>query len=699
LSASPLFAQLRSPRPHTHASVEHIPIPVMVSQSFREKLEPAYLCNGMIGIRPGPNPLVQANTEVSGFVSSTYGPHLVEGQCPAPYPFGVDLRVDDVSLLENPDRVKVERQTMDLTCGELVTRMVFSPSGEKTLNLGTLQFASRSVPCLLCQEVSITPSTDMSVEVVARIDLGGVPGRVYFSHAAARSDIDLTLGFASPQDHSRLGIAVVVVNPEGFQRIGEQGVGEQAITRRFRLQAKAGQTYTFRGVAAMVSHFYHPAPELQAYRMAKWGETLGFETLRQENRARWQELWMSRVKVSGDEEAQRILDAAFFYLQSSVHVSNQNGLSPFGLSHFLDYGGHSFWDTETNCFLPILMAAPATARSLLEFRVRGLDSARKLADLYGYRGAHFPWEASPIDGAETTPTWAATGWEEQHITPDVAIAFWEYQVATGDVSFLHKGTWPVLKAVAEWIESRGVYTSRGFEIRHIMGSDEGSSKSNNNSYVNIACKMALLAAINCARAVGLVPPSAWTKMINSLVVPTNSTKGIILPADNVTEGPTYPQVNLDFLTVHDIPAPTALLRSTYEYEMKARGTRKMFGTLPVGIGFATAAVAATAARFGDRAGAARLFHQSWDGIWIEPFGLSREVPWQPYGCFLTNYGGILQTAMLGFTGLRIRPGDWRKYPATLPQGWKRIEIDRIWIRGTPFHLAAEDGRLAVLTQG
>ena len=47
--------------------------------------------------------------------------------------------------------------------------------------------------------------------------------------------------------------------------------------------------------------------------------------------------------------------------------------------------------------------------------------------------------------------------------------------------------------------------------------------------------------------------------------------------------------------------------------------------------------------------------------------------------------------MLGFTGLRIRTGDWRAYPATLPEGWSRIEIDRLWVRGKPQRLTAENG--------
>ena len=114
------------------------------------------------------------------------------------------------------------------------------------------------------------------------------------------------------------------------------------------------------------------------------------------------------------------------------------------------------------------------------------------------------------------------------------------------------------------------------------------------------------------------------------------------------------------------------------------------------IGFAEAAISATAAFLGEKRRALELFHQSWRNVWLEPFGMIREGPSQDYGCFLTNYGSLLQTVMLGFTGLRVSAGDWRKYPASLPASWSRIEIDRIFVRGEAKKLIATDGAPAML---
>src|SRR5579883_1424515 len=335
-------------------------------------------------------------------------------------------------------------------------------------------------------------------------------------------------------------------------------------------------------------------------------------------------------------------------------------------------------------------ASPETAKALLEFRRSSLGHARKLAALYGYRGAQFPWEAAPVGGFETTPTFAATGWEEQHSTPDVALGFWEYQRAAGDEDFLRQSTWPVLEAVAEWIVSRGVFTSRGFEIHHIMGPDEGLPNVNNDAYVNLVSKMVLQAAMRCAQKVGEVPAPEWQRAAQMMYLPIDPSRNILLPCDNPPPGRNYPIGGLDMLTVHDPPISRKLFENTFDYNEGFRAKR------PPAIGFATAAAAATAALLDKRHRARELFRESWQRDWMEPFGMLKEAPVETYGCFLTNCGSLLQTAMLGFTGLRIREGDWRAYPAILPEGWSRIEIDRIWVRGVPKRLVAENGKPAQL---
>jgi protein-glucosylgalactosylhydroxylysine glucosidase len=675
-------------------------LPKFVVEDFSKVFDPAYLSNGVIGIRPGPNALARAQACVSGFVFLHPAPR-VETLSPAPYPLQTDIRVNGVSLLKRHDSLRVQRQTLDTSCGELTTRMEFAAESGVRLDVEVLQFASRSVPSLVCQQIRVVPSADTEIEFIPTVDAAGVPGKLDSTEAPERTAIDLVASFESAGGLSELGMALWITTPEARAQREQPFATESGVSRSYVLKGRSGQAVRFQTIAAMVSDLYHPEPLPEAIRMASWGSLLGFEGLRSQNRSAWAELWESRVKVTGDAEAQRVLDAAFFYLHSSLHSSTRTGMPPFGLSQSAYYYGHSFWDTETWSLLPVTLAAPATAKSLLDFRVRGLDYAERLAALYGYRGAQFPWEAAPTKGFETTPTFAGTGWGEQHVTPDVALGFWEYQLATNDAAFLRDATWPVLRRVAEWIESRGIPSNRGFEIQNIMGPAEDVPNVSNASYMNAICKMVLSAAIRCAQMAGASAPSSWAHIRDAFVLPVDKSKNVMLPYDNPPSpsNTAYSTGQLDMLTLHDPPIPAELLRSTHDMEETVRQQRAaaLGRSQPeFVIGFAEAALSATAAFLGEKRAALEHFHRSWKSSWLEPFGMIRETPAQDHGCFLTDYGSLLQTAMLGFTGLRITEGDWRKYPAALPAGWSKIEIERIFIRGEAKRLVAVDGAPAKL---
>lgn len=341
--------------------------------------------------------------------------------------------------------------------------------------------------------------------------------------------------------------------------LGDSSFTKDLSFRTYSANVVGNRKYIFYTLASMVSSFYHNEPDLEALRLVNWGSQVGTQSLEDNNRREWEDLWKSRVLVD-DAEDQKALDAAFFYLHSSNHRSNLNGMAPYGLSSSRYYLGHSFWDTETWSFLPLLFASPLVAESLLRFRVRGLEAARKAAGLFGYRGAQFPWEAAPLNGEEVTPTFAATGWAEQHIVLDVALAFWQYQMAVGDTEFRQTATWPVLRAVAEWIESRGLQTPRGFEVLNIMGPDETSNGLNNSSYVNLASRMVLEAACRCAEQIGVEVPPAWRRIVASFYMPINS-RGILTIAEGSSNNGF---ADVSFLFPFDVQLDPSVLERTWQ---------------------------------------------------------------------------------------------------------------------------------------
>ena len=648
-------------------------IPVLTRIDFSQQVDPAYLSNGLIGIRPGPNPLVPGAAAVSGYVYP-HPVHRIECLAPAPYPLTTDIVAGGISLLAHTDRVIPRRQTLDMATGELLTEMDFEPRPGLGIGISVLVFASRGTPSLVCQEITLVSDQAVALKLLPQITTENLPGRaVKAPPPQGTRDIVSAVRVDSEGDASRVGIALTSLADASIRSAsGESG---------YLAEIGPGRRLKLRTIAAMVSNFYHPSPDLQAIRMASWGRMLGFERLREQNRDQWGSLWKSRVRVDADADSQRALDVAFFYLHSSIHPSNQNGMPPFGLSQTEHYFGHSFWDTDTFSLTPILLASPAAAKSLLEFRLRGLPAARRNASLFGYRGAQFPWEAAQTDGSEVTPTFADTGWSEQHVVPDVALAFWQYQMATGDPEFLRRATWPVLRSVAEWIESRGEFTAGGFTMRNIMGPNEGVNNVNNNAYVDLACASALEAAHRCSALVGLPPPRNWRRIAQALILPRDPNTGAVLAYEGAQQD-AFP--DLSFLLPFGPALPAGDLQRTYA-SFKRRPREYM-------IGFATAATAAGAAFVGDRKTAADLFEQCWRPFWMPPFGMTKEATSQTYGCFITNFGSMLQAAMIGFTGLRIQDGDWARYPASLPEGWQTIEIGRIWVRGEPKRLVAVEGR-------
>jgi len=654
----------------------HQDIPTLVSKNFPNNEAPAYLSNGLIGIRPGGNPhshamdttyhsgnpLSASQTVVSGFVRTHPG-FKSESIAPAPYPLETDIVIDGISMLENQDKVIVKQQVLDMSCGELATKMEFMVRNDLRVDIWVVQFLSRTTPCLACQEIKVIPSSDAEVKIKM-----------------------ITEGLF--KERNELGIALSEPKEQNFE-------------------VKAGEECIYKGIAAAVSQVYDPEPFQMAKIMTGWAKMIGFENLRKYNRQAWEEIWKSRVKIYGNSDDQQALDIAFFYVHSNLHSSNMTGIPPYGLSQFQNYTGTVFWDMDHWIWHAGLLANPKAAKSMLEYRLRGLDYAKKHARLFGFKGAQYPWQAG-IDGREACPPAAHTAWDEHHITLDVALAFWEYYLATNDKDFLDVGVWPVLSNVAEWIESRGTFSDIGFEFHHLGGVDEHSIGKSNDAHFNGLAKMVIKAAIRCAEIVNEPVPEIWQDIADQIIMPMDSSRGIVVQyegANPIIGKAPYGPGMLQYFINHDALAYGVVdietFRKTYEFEEEMRISIPAHPSNPCSDGapgFTTPPFAACAAFFGDRIKAAQLFERTWKRYRTGSFGLTVEYKQPPRrGDYLTNHGSLLQTAIYGFTGLRLAEGSWSKYKAMLPAGWDKIEIDKIWVKGRPMKLVAEHGKPAVLS--
>jgi hypothetical protein len=118
-----------------------------------EYSSPAYVSNGMVGLRVPKFALLNGTCTVNGFVGMT--PSNVEGWVMAPYPLGGDIRIGQHWLSWRPDLAIFKGQFYDFASGELHTSFSFKV-GTTTALVKVLTFCSRTLPTLALQEISVT---------------------------------------------------------------------------------------------------------------------------------------------------------------------------------------------------------------------------------------------------------------------------------------------------------------------------------------------------------------------------------------------------------------------------------------------------------------------------------------------------------------------------------------------------------------
>jgi hypothetical protein len=92
-------------------------------------------------------------------------------------------------------------------------------------------------------------------------------------------------------------------------------------------------------------------------------------------------------------DLQSHIRSSFYYLVSSIRADWAYGaLNPGGLAS--DNYDTVFFDMEFYMQPALLWFWPPLARTMTEFRFKGLDEAKRSAAVFGYKGAQFPWCAT-----------------------------------------------------------------------------------------------------------------------------------------------------------------------------------------------------------------------------------------------------------------------------------------------------------------
>jgi trehalose/maltose hydrolase-like predicted phosphorylase len=666
---------------------------------------PAYLSNGLIGMRVGKIPQLEGLAVVSG-LAAIHPVDKVEGFARGPYPAGGDLEIDGAKLSDRPENARFVSQEYDFSCGELRTRYEFAP-GDVTAEVEVITFCSRTIPNVVVQETRVRVDHACSLALTAKVDHTWIDGslvdRQVRMPGSEQVIIDGTLLWSTHGELSRCG-AGYATDFFGGDHVDPSRNVESAtapLSTTFKLRARTGRSYVLHQFVALVPSTLHSEPHVQAARMASIATQHGFEKLRRDNRRAWAELWKGRLILAGaGRRWQALADAAFYYLHCSAHHASLFSTSMFGLAYWPNYHyyrGQVMWDIEGFGFLPLLLTAPEAAEALLDYRYEGRLAAERNAAMNGYCGLQFPWASTPAHGEEGLRTDAPLVLFEQHVSLTVALAFARYAHVTGDGDFLREKAWPILEGVARWIESRWVRTRRGYEIRATLGIDELRKKPvDNPGYVNMAAAVALREAALAGRALSRGVPAKWERMAAAMYVPVDRRRPVIKNAEHITarasgRGPATPEALYGLFPV-GYPVDQRTERETIRFYLDRVEPY-------LGSPMLSPLLGVYAARLGDRGRALRLFEAGYAEFINPPFRETDEwsrtrYPEKPrVGPFYANLGGFLMSCVLGLTGIEVGPGDPRTWPTrkvVLPEGWSEIEAAVI-VRGRRAGIRARHG--------
>jgi len=645
---------------------------------------PAYLSNGLIGIRAGSIPLTEGVAIVGG-LAELDPMEKGEGLSRGPYPIGGDIEINGHRLSRLPAQASFHEQRYDFTCGELHSRFRFR-SGEAIATADVLTFCSRTMPTLVLQELRVRVNRDCDLVLTAKLDQTGLGGhlrsRETSTPGADKSVVDGTMLWETHGALATCGAAYITrfYGSDSAKRTREEQDDLAPLRTSYAFKASPGGLYILRQITSLVPSQMHHEPNRQATRLVCMGAQRGFEKLREENRLAWAEIWKGRVVIAGAEPRwQAMADAAFYYLQASSHRSSLFSTSMFGLAYWPNYHyyrGHVMWDVETFAYPTLLLTQPESAAALLDYRLERLAAAERNAAMNGYPGLQFPWASGPRLGEEVIRTNAPLINFEQHVSMDVAFAFLQYWYVTGDEDFLREKAWPVLEGVCDWLSGRAVKTERGYEIKQAIGVAEQTQPVDNNAYVNMSAAVVLAGAAAVAARLERPDGTRWAEIAAGMFLPMDG--DIVKNHDRFTSSESG-------VTGATPEALAGLFPMTYQVSPEVeRATIGFYlGRVEPYIGhpMLSAPLGVYAARLGDRRRSLQLFEVGYADLSIHPLArsMSSAAP------------GFLTTRSWGLRPDDGDPAGWPRRPVVLPEGWNTIEIERLSIRGRSARLTARQG--------
>lgn len=634
------------------------------------------VANGMLGIVSSPDPLRTSNVVLAGTYDK-YGRGRVSNFLNGFNMLNASLYIDGSGV--RADNISGFTQELNMKEAKHTSKFRFKDKADITYSYLSL----RQFPYCAILVVEVTPLSDISISChnIQEVPDAFRNGQMYYNeinrkHASVKL---MTTAAKSPTEKLDVCASSAFMFPEKVgdePRVIHKTPNNNSHYMSFSKELKKGEPYRFCIVGSTITSAHHPDPSNEVERLTISAYLEGYDRLINRHTALWSDLWKSDIEIEGDAQAQQDIRSMIYHLYSFVREGSALSMSPMGLSG-LGYNGHIFWDADTWVYPALLLLNPKLAKSHVDYRTNRLEAAKKNAFERGYDGAMFPWESAE-SGFEETPVWALSGTFEHHISACVALAGWNYYRVTQDRSWLETYGWPLLQATADFWVSRSEKDASGkYHIYNVVAADEWAENVDDNAFTNGAAKINLQAAIKSARILNKAVPKQWSEVADNLQ--------ILSFEDGVTkEHASYSGENIKQADVNLLAYPLEIITDAkqiakdlnyYEVRVPEKNTPAM----------TQAIFSLLYARMGNAKKAEHFFRDAYIPNLNPPFRVIAETKGGTNPYFVTGAGGVLQTVMMGFAGLRITDkGIVQDAAGVLPAHWKSLTLRGIGPKGETY---------------
>ncbi|WP_461201340.1 glycoside hydrolase family 65 protein [Anoxybacillus sp. TBDG-1] len=540
-----------------------------------------------------------------------------------------------------------------------------------------------------------------------------------------------------------------MIDGKEIEKDPRMAIDRRKVFIQVAFDVKQGETLTFEKLANVYTSrdkaYDHDAYSLDVMRQEALSDLKeeakkGYDALFAENVSEWKKRWeqMNITIESENEFDQLAIRFAHYHLIIMTPAHDARfGVAAKGLTGE-GYKGHSFWDTEIFILPFFTYTFPHIARSLLEYRYNTIEGARRKAKANGYEGAMYPWE-SAFTGDEVTPVWGAvdivtgkatkiwSGFIEQHITSDIAFAVWQYYKVTGDEDFMKRCGYEMLFDTATFWASRLEWNEekKQYHINDVIGPDEYKEHVNNNAFTNYMAHWNIETAIRYYEKLKETNPALldalhekigvhesykkWKEKVDLIYLPQPREEDLVIPQDDtyltkqiidltkykkqtrvgtIFEDYNLEQVNnIQVSKQADIMVLFYLLENKFSQEVKRANWSYYEPKTLHDSSLSLSTHCILASDMDDRELAYALFEQA------ARIDLGPNMKSSDHGMHTASIGGVWQSVVCGFGGVRMLDGKLRIHPK-LPKQWKKLSFPIYW-RGDRLEVTVTHEQLVV----